>query len=44
MARKLHEGISGSVLAVLPGARHLAPVEKAREVVAVLSKVLPQHR
>lgn len=34
MARQLHEAISGSTLAILPGARHLTPIECPEEIAA----------
>jgi 3-oxoadipate enol-lactonase len=36
MARQLHEAIPGSTLEVLPGARHLTPLERPAEIAAIL--------
>jgi 3-oxoadipate enol-lactonase len=44
MARQLHQGIKGSTLTVLAGARHLAPVERPGEVAAALMEIMPQTR
>lgn len=40
MSRELHRAIGGSTLAVLKGARHLAPLERPAEVAAQLSRLL----
>ena len=37
MARQLHEGITGSTLTVLAGARHLSPAERPDEIAAILA-------
>ena len=36
MSRVLHQAIHGSTLTILPGARHLTPVERPEEVAAIL--------
>ena len=43
MARALHKAIAGSTLAVIPGARHLTPVERPREVAARLLSLLQRR-
>jgi 3-oxoadipate enol-lactonase len=40
MSRQLHEAISGSTLTVLPGGRHLTPVECPDEITAQLAALL----
>jgi 3-oxoadipate enol-lactonase len=40
MAQAMHEAITGSTLTVLPGARHLTPLERPQEVAAELEKLL----
>jgi 3-oxoadipate enol-lactonase len=40
MARQLHEAIPGSTLAILPGARHLAPIECPEEIASQLLALL----
>ena len=40
MAQALHEGIRGSTLTVLKGARHLTPLEKPDEIAAQLRNLL----
>jgi len=37
-ARHLHEAIPGSTLTILPGARHLAPIECPDRIAALLSR------
>lgn len=39
-SRQLHQAIAGSTLAILPGARHLTPVECAEQVAAQLAALL----
>jgi 3-oxoadipate enol-lactonase len=39
MAQALHEGIAGSTLSVLKGARHLTPLERPDEVAAELRRL-----
>lgn len=43
MARIIHDGIAGSELVVLPGARHLANIEAAEPFNAALSRFLARH-
>jgi 3-oxoadipate enol-lactonase len=40
MARQLHEAIPGSTLTILPGARHLTPIECPEEIAAQLRALL----
>ncbi len=40
MSRALHEAIRGSTLTVLPGARHLTPLERPAEVAGELARLL----
>jgi 3-oxoadipate enol-lactonase len=40
MSRQLHEAISGSTLTVLPGGRHLTPVECPDEIAAQLAALM----
>jgi 3-oxoadipate enol-lactonase len=40
MARQLHEAIPGSTLTILPGARHLTPIECPEEIAAQLLTLL----
>ncbi len=40
MARQLHEAIRGSTLAILPGGRHLTPVECPDQIAAQLSALM----
>lgn len=40
MARQLHEAIPGSTLTILPGARHLTPVECPEQIASQLLKLL----
>ena len=40
MSRQIHEAIRGSTLTILPGARHLAPVERPDEIAAELLSLL----
>jgi 3-oxoadipate enol-lactonase len=40
MAQAMHSAIAGSSLTVLPGARHLTPLERPDEVAAELAKLL----
>jgi 3-oxoadipate enol-lactonase len=40
MAEAMHKAIAGSTLTVLPGARHLTPLERPEEVAAELEKLL----
>ena len=40
MARQLHEAISGSTLTILPGGRHLTPVECPDQIAAQLLALL----
>jgi 3-oxoadipate enol-lactonase len=48
MAKQLHEAIRGSTLTILPGGRHLTPVECpdqiAAQLLALLGRVDSQHR
>lgn len=39
MAQELHEGIAGSTLAVLEGARHLTPIERPEAIAAELLRI-----
>jgi len=43
MAQVLHEGIAGSTLRILPGARHLTPLECQDEVTQVLAQLLSKE-
>ena len=40
MAQELHRGIAGSTLKVLPGARHLTPLEQPKTIAAALDRLL----
>jgi 3-oxoadipate enol-lactonase len=40
MAEAMHNAIAGSILTVLPGARHLTPLERPEEVTAELEMLL----
>jgi len=40
MAQQIHEAVSGSTLTILPGVRHLAPVEAPDQIAAQLSNLL----
>jgi pimeloyl-ACP methyl ester carboxylesterase len=40
MAEALHRSIAGSTLKVLPGARHLTPLEQPRTIAAELERLL----
>jgi 3-oxoadipate enol-lactonase len=40
MARAMHEAIAESTLTVLPGARHLTPLERPNEIAAALEELL----
>jgi 3-oxoadipate enol-lactonase len=40
MAQAMHEAIAGSTLAVLPGARHLTPLERPADIAAALEALL----
>ena len=40
MARQLHQAIPGSTLTILPGARHLAPIECPEEIASHLLALL----
>jgi len=40
MAQAMHEAIAGSTLAVLPGARHLTPLERPDDIAAALEALL----
>jgi 3-oxoadipate enol-lactonase len=44
MSRALHKAIKGSTLSIVPSARHLTPVEKPKEVAALLAQLLPHQR
>jgi 3-oxoadipate enol-lactonase len=44
MAQALHQGIASSSLTVLPGARHLTPLERPADIVAALEGLLRQAR
>jgi len=39
MAQELHDGIAGSTLTVLKGARHLTPIERPQEIAAELLRI-----
>ncbi len=39
MAQAMHQGIAASTLTVLPGARHLTPLERPDEIAAALDKL-----
>jgi 3-oxoadipate enol-lactonase len=39
MAQELHDGIAGSTLTVLKGARHLTPIERPREIATELLRI-----
>jgi len=40
MSRKLHEAIPGSTLTIIPGGRHLTPVECPDEIASRLLELL----
>ncbi|HUA20946.1 MAG TPA: alpha/beta fold hydrolase [Bryobacteraceae bacterium] len=40
MARQIHESVEGSTLTILPGARHLTPIEKPDRIAAELRSLL----
>jgi pimeloyl-ACP methyl ester carboxylesterase len=40
MAQALHDGIAGSSLTILPGARHLTPLEDPQRVATALQGLL----
>jgi 3-oxoadipate enol-lactonase len=44
MAEAMHKAIAGSTLTVLPGARHLTPLERPDQVAAELGQLLPRMR
>jgi 3-oxoadipate enol-lactonase len=44
MAKAMHEAIAGSTLTVLPGARHLTPLERPDQIAAELHKLLQRSR
>ncbi|MGH9678612.1 MAG: alpha/beta fold hydrolase [Candidatus Acidiferrales bacterium] len=44
MARDLHNGISGSTLTILKGARHLAPVESPEQIATQLLELIRRAR
>jgi 3-oxoadipate enol-lactonase len=44
MSRQLHEAIAGSTLTVLPGARHLTPIERPRDIAAQLEALLARAK
>jgi 3-oxoadipate enol-lactonase len=44
MSHQLHEVVKGSSLTIIPGARHLTPVEKPRDIAPALLKLLPEYR
>lgn len=43
MAEELHRGIAGSTLTVLPGARHLTPLERPGEIAELLLGLHPER-
>jgi 3-oxoadipate enol-lactonase len=43
MAQALHAAIAGSSLTVLPGARHLTPLERPDQIAAELDKLLARQ-
>jgi 3-oxoadipate enol-lactonase len=44
MAQAMHEAIAASTLTVLPGARHLTPLERPDEIAAALDQLLQRTR
>jgi 3-oxoadipate enol-lactonase len=44
MAEAMHKAIAGSTLTVLPGARHLTPLERPDQVAAELGQLLQRMR
>jgi 3-oxoadipate enol-lactonase len=44
MAQALHAGIAGSTLTVLPGARHLTPLERPADIASELGRLLEVAR
>jgi 3-oxoadipate enol-lactonase len=44
MARQMHEAIAGSTLAILPGARHLTPIECPERIAAELRALLDRAK
>jgi 3-oxoadipate enol-lactonase len=40
MSRQLHEAIQGSTLTIIPGARHLTPIESPGEIASELRCLL----
>jgi 3-oxoadipate enol-lactonase len=40
MARQLHEAIHGSTLTIIPGGRHLTPVERPEQIASQLLTLL----
>ncbi|HLH98528.1 MAG TPA: alpha/beta hydrolase [Xanthobacteraceae bacterium] len=44
MAQAMHKGIAGSTLTVLPGARHLTPLERPDEIAAALDQLAGRAR
>ena len=44
MAEAMHQAIASSTLTVLPGARHLTPLERPDEIAAVLEQLLVRAR
>jgi 3-oxoadipate enol-lactonase len=40
MARQLHEAIPGSTLTIIPGGRHLTPVERPEQIASQLLTLL----
>jgi pimeloyl-ACP methyl ester carboxylesterase len=44
MAQALHRGIAGSTLTVLPGARHLTPLEQPDQIAAELRRLMGSAR
>jgi 3-oxoadipate enol-lactonase len=44
MAEAMHKAIAGSTMTVLPGARHLTPLERPAEVAAELERLLAGTR
>jgi 3-oxoadipate enol-lactonase len=44
MAQAMHQGIAASTLTVLPGARHLTPLERPDQIAAELQQLLRRAR
>jgi 3-oxoadipate enol-lactonase len=44
MAQALHDGIRGSTLTVLPGARHLTPLERVDSITSELNRLTEAAR